>query len=131
MLSVVALVFLVGFAGGALGQFTTTIPNTTNACINSTFKSYTPNVTSPIAILIDRRVTFDPLVGCLTAVANNASCSRDGGSMLLVAAVSGTQITNSPSCSWDCGAAGCGTIVTDGNSGLPVELMGFGFEDEE
>ena len=117
------IVLLIGLTDKVLAQDMTTVANTTNACINSTYKSYTPNIMSPTSILIDRRVTFNPTAVCTTAVMNNANCGRDAGSMLLIASAAGAQITMSPSCSWNCG--GCGTIVTDRNIGLPVELMEF------
>ncbi len=48
---------------------------------------------------------------------------------LLARATTGTIATMSVSCGWTCG---CGGVTTDGASdGLPVELMDFGFEDEE
>ncbi len=123
---------LVALAGGALaGGETSLMANTTNACISFTYKLWSPNMAAPTFIIIDRRVTFNPVAVCTTAAMNNASCNRDPGTpMLLVASASSTQISNAPSCSWNCG--GCGTIVTDGPTvGLPVELMDFGFEHED
>ena len=124
---------MVALAGGAPAQTgeMATYANTTNACIDSTYKFWTPDMANPTLIIIDRRVTFNPMTLCTTAGMNSAFCNRDPGTpMLLVASAFSTQFPNSPFCSWNCGA--CGTIVTDGpNQGLPVELMGFGFEDEE
>ena len=125
LLSLIVYIGMIGYAREAMAQDTTTIVNTTNACINSTFKSYSPYKTNPTAILIDRRITFNPVTGCVTAGSNNANCNRDGGSMLLGAAASGMEITMNPSCSWDCAGAGCGTITTGTADGLPVELMEF------
>lgn len=40
--------------------------------------------------------------------------------------------TTNPSCEFYCtGGAACVSIVIDGSDGLPVELMDFGFEDEQ
>ena len=113
-----------------LAQDTTLIPNNTNACISFTYKFYTPNMTNPTLIIIDRRVTFNPVTGCMT-MAYNAFCGDDPGTpMLLSAQAIGTQITMSPACVWDCAVAGCGTITTDSSDGLPVELMDFEIEDD-
>ena len=125
LLSLLVFAPVFGLSTKALGQDVSTIVNTTNACINSTYRSWTPNMAAPMSILIDRRVTFNPLTLCTTAMSNNAGCARDGGTpMLLIATAVGTQLTMNPSCSWNCGV--CGTIVTNGaNNGLPVELLDF------
>ena len=124
-LSLLFCFLITAFSAGALASFMTTIPNTTNTCINSTYKFYSPDQMNPTLILIDRRVTFNPTALCSTASMGTNGCNRDPGSpMLLVASASGLQIANAPFCSWNCGV--CGTSIrTDGSSGLPVELMEF------
>ncbi len=129
LISLLVVAQLVALAGGALGE-TSLMANTTNACIDSTFFSWSPSMAAPSVILIDRRLNVDP-GACTTANSSNASCSIDTGQDYLIAIVTGTQITNVPFCSWNCAGAGCGSILTDGSIGLPVELMGFGFEHED
>jgi hypothetical protein len=125
---------MITLASGALaGGDTTYVVNTTNACINGTYKLYSPNVTAPTLVLIDRRVNFDPtpplsLGGCTTAASNNAGCGRDAGPPFMQLSATASLPAAGPFCSWNCGA--CGMIVTDDGDGLPVELMGFGFEEE-
>lgn len=129
LLTLVVLTVVLAPARTARAQDMSTVANTTNACINSTYRSFSPNATSPTFILIDRRVTFDPVANCVTAGMMSAFCSRDGGTpMLLIAQASSAQFANSPYCRWNCGA--CGIIETDGSIGLPVELMDFGVDDE-
>ncbi len=135
--SLLAIAQMVGLAGVAVAQGYT-IVNTTNACINSTYKLFSPNMISPTFILIDRRVTFNQVTFCTTATSNSALCNRDMGvPMFLGTSAASTtnipmlmQLTMMPSCSWNCGV--CGTIITNGaNSGLPVELMDFSINDPE
>lgn len=130
-ISLVVCACAVALAGGALAQDTSVIPNMTNACIDSTYKLFSPNMAAPTFVLIDRRLTVNPLTACTTAGSNSAACQRDsnGPGFLLIASASGAQLMNNPSCSWNCGA--CGTIITDSGDGLPVELMEFSVEVED
>ncbi len=130
LFSLLGLALVLGPFGAATAQDVSTVTNTTNACIDSTYKLFSPNMAFPTLILIDRRVTFNPTAQCTAGIANSAACARDPGSpMLLIASASSNQIPNNPQCSWNCGP--CGTIITDGNIGLPVELMEFSVESEE
>jgi len=110
--------------GVAIAQDTVVIPNTTNTCINSTYKLYIPNQTAPTFIGIVKYLT-NVTASCMLTASNSAFCNANLSSA--VASVTGMQITQSPSCQWTCG--GCGTISTGPSDGLPVELMAFDIED--
>lgn len=117
-----------GISVFAHAQDTTLITNTTNTCINSTFKSWSPNMTSPVGgILIDKFLTVNPMTNCTIASSNNADCGLEASYVSAFAEFS--QHTQSPSCAFNCG---CGTItINDVDDGLPVELMEFGVHSSE
>ena len=129
--SLLAIAQMVGLAGVAVAQDMSTIMNVTNTCIKSTYKFWTPNMAAPTLIIIDRRVTFNPVTVCGTATMSmSASCMEDPGvTMFLGASAFGPQITMNPYCNWNCGA--CGTIVINASNGLPVELLDFSVNDAE
>jgi hypothetical protein len=114
--------------GSAIAQDMTTATNTTNTtntkCVQSTYKFYSPNHTSPTFVYI-RKSLAPGVSSCVVGTMINAICNN--ASMGPLVATAGFP-SASPSCSWSC-ALGC-TIVTDGSSdGLPVELMGFSVEN--
>ena len=125
--SLLAIAQLFGLAGVAVAQDMSTIANTTNTCINSTYKFFSPSMAAPTVIIIDRRVTFNPMTLCTTFMSNNAICVRDPAPIRLQASATGAA-TN-PYRIWNCG--GCGQIVTNSSDGLPVELLNFSVDDAE
>ena len=111
-------------------QTSYTQPNTTHACIANTLKIFSPNMTSPtVAVVVAKFLTG--LRVCNTVAMNNAFCNPGSAAptFTLAASAMGTQITMMPSCQWAC--TGCANVTTTSSGdGLPVELMGFGIEEE-
>ncbi len=117
--------------GALQSQSMYTIPNTTNACLAATYKLFSPNMTAPATVVIAKFLTMART--CNTVTMNNAFCNPGAPALTLTlyAGAMGTQVTMSPSCQWAC-TGGCPNVTTDGGvDGLPVELMGFGFEEDE
>ncbi len=111
-------------------QTSYTQPNTTNVCVAATLKYFNPNMTSPTVVAVIAKFLTAPRV-CSSVAMNNAFCNPGVAALTstLAATAIGSQITMMPSCQWAC--AGCPNVTTSGGDGLPVELMGFGFEDDE
>ncbi len=79
--------------------------------------------------------TLSAATPCVSTGNNAFSCFPNTSVMTvsMLNAVIITTATTMAFCNWDCGCdAGTPPDVTiDGSDGLPVELMDFGFEDEE
>ncbi len=116
--------------------YTTGIPT---PCVNTIVRYFVPNMASPtMQVAITKYL--DTNRTCTWLMSNNADLCNPGmlaGSVntgMLVASAFGTNITMMPSCQWRCQPTTvCGTSITTSglSDGLPVELMDFGFEDEE
>ncbi len=112
---------------------TCTVTAPANACLNSSKKGFFPSYMNPTATVYIFKYMAANQNCDLAAPANNAFCNPSSLQNVsrVDASALGTQLTNNPSCSWSCAGA-CGSIVTSAAAdGLPVELMDFGFEDEE
>lgn len=104
--------------------------NTTNACIQSTYKFITPSTAAPSTIGILKYLTVNRV--CTAVVAMNAGCNPGvaASTATVGATATAAQIGMAPTCQWAC--AGCTNITTSAaTDGLPVELMDFSIEDSE
>ena len=131
------LVFVIcclGSASPGMAQMTVVIMEPTTsiptACVVTIKKVGSPNLSFPTSyVYIDK--FLDTTRVCSFVTSNFAALCNPGGMVAttrLIASATGTGLTMSPSCQWNC--VGCGTITTSAaNDGLPVELMDFRIED--
>ncbi len=106
-------------------QTTVTITNPTTACVASIKKFYFPSGPPATAKGVFKYLTAPR--NCVPAGTVSAACGANPSTAAagdLTAQVTGTQLSGSPSCQWNC-TGGCGTITIDTTDGLPVELMDF------
>ncbi len=92
--------------------------------------STTTDMPGTMITIVSKYLSLPYLCTSIPAQMNAVDCNPGvAGFVTTLLTAERVTATMMAKCAWTC--AGCGMVTIDGSDGLPVELMNFGFEDEE